>query len=189
MTTTAQIAANQSNAQHSTGPRTAEGIQASSHNATSHGLTGKQIVIKGEDPAAYDALRSQLLAQHAPANELEAMLVEQIAQNWWRIERARRIESKMLDEYGAVEAYERKGFLNLQRQLTRVESAWNKAVRDLAKLQRIRREEAEDAALASQHRTRSGARPNDPSTTPIGFVFANPNVQPTEPQFTPTAAR
>lgn len=168
MATPLQINANRTNAASSTGPRTPEGIAACRHNATKHGLTGEQIVIKGEDPAAYDALRTQLIAQHAPANELEAMLVEQIAQNWWRLERARKIEAKMLDEYGDLEAYERKAFLNLQRQLARVESSWNKAVRDLAKLQKLRKEEeAEVCLLASPTSARRFA--------PNGSVFAAPS--------------
>ena len=158
MATPAQSIANRSNAQSSTGPRTTAGIEACKHNATKHGLTGKQIVIRGEDAEAYDTLRAQLIADHDPANELEAMLVEQIAQNWWRLERARRIESKMFDLYGDVEAYEHKGFLNLQRQLARVERAWDKAVRDLARLQAIRREAETDAqplvrGQSSSHRS------------------------------------
>lgn len=150
MTSLARRLANQTNAQLSTGPRTLEGIAASRHNATKHGLCGQQIVIKGEDPLAYDALRTALSKQHNPQTELEAMLVEQVAQNWWRLERARKIEAKMLDQYGDLEAYERKAFLNLQRQLARVESAWNRAVRDLAKLQKARREQESEQAPISE---------------------------------------
>ena len=66
MATSAQITANQQNAQLSTGPKTPQGIAACKHNATRHGLTGKQIVLPGEDPAAYDQVRSALLEEHAP---------------------------------------------------------------------------------------------------------------------------
>ncbi len=40
MATAAQIAANQANAQKSTGPKTPPGKAASSRNATKHGLSG-----------------------------------------------------------------------------------------------------------------------------------------------------
>jgi hypothetical protein len=53
MATPAQIIANQANAQRSTGPRTVEGKQASSANATSHGLTSRSTVLPGEDPEEY----------------------------------------------------------------------------------------------------------------------------------------
>ena len=49
MASPAQILANRNNAHRSTGPKTAEGKQAASHNATRHGLAGTQIVIPGED--------------------------------------------------------------------------------------------------------------------------------------------
>jgi len=53
MATPAQILANQANAQRSTGPRTAQGKQASSANAKSHGLTSRSALIFGEDPQEY----------------------------------------------------------------------------------------------------------------------------------------
>ena len=50
MATAAQQRANQENAQHSTGPRTAEGKQRSSQNALKHGLCALDPLIPGEDP-------------------------------------------------------------------------------------------------------------------------------------------
>ena len=52
-----KLAANRSNAQRSTGPTTEAGKKAASRNATRHGLTDKHIVIQGENPEAYEALR------------------------------------------------------------------------------------------------------------------------------------
>jgi hypothetical protein len=56
MATPAQIAANQANAQKSTGPRSVEGKSVSRFNALKHGIDAASIVIPGEDPADYDAL-------------------------------------------------------------------------------------------------------------------------------------
>ena len=102
MATSAQIAANQQNAKLSTGPRTPQGIENSKHNATRHGLTGKQIVVPGEDAALYDSLRANLLQQYTPATETEAILVDEAAQNYWRLQRARRIEAQVIQKFGAA---------------------------------------------------------------------------------------
>ena len=48
-----QIAANQANAQKSTGPATAEGKQRSSLNSLKTGLTGRTVLMPGEDAEAY----------------------------------------------------------------------------------------------------------------------------------------
>ncbi len=136
MATVAQISANRVNALSSTGPKTPAGIANSKLNAIRHGLTSQQIVIKGEDPAAYDAFRAQLVAEHNPRTESQGMLVEQVAQNWWRLSRARRIESKMIEQFGEVEAWSQKPFLNLMRHLTAAERSWKYAVNELARLKR-----------------------------------------------------
>src|SRR5688500_15353880 len=56
MASPAQILANRSNAQFSTGPRAEEGKRASSGNSRRHGLTGTQIVMPSEDLDEYDQL-------------------------------------------------------------------------------------------------------------------------------------
>jgi hypothetical protein len=45
-----KFAANRSNAQRSTGPKTEAGKKAASRNATRHGLTGKHVVFKERIP-------------------------------------------------------------------------------------------------------------------------------------------
>ncbi len=151
MATAAQIIANRANACYSTGPRTIAGIESSKHNATRHGLAGKQIVVKGEDPAEYDQLHLELVRDHAPVNEREAMLVEEIAQNWWRLQRARRIETEVLAKFGQLECIidpeARRAFLTITRYLNTIERTWHRACRDLEKLQDIRRESEPPPAL------------------------------------------
>ena len=169
MATAAQYHANRANAQQSTGPQTPAGIENSKHNATRHGLTGKQLVIKGEDPAQFDALRAALVEQHAPASELEAMLVEEIAQNWWRLQRAKKVESQVVDLYGLLECTvdpdARKAFQTISRYLTGIERAWRRASTELAALQKARLDSEAEA---------------QPKTVPakLGFVSQNPPVTP-----------
>ena len=56
MSTPEKLAANRANSLHSTGPKTEDGKQASSRNAAPPWPSqGKQVVIQGEDPAAYEA--------------------------------------------------------------------------------------------------------------------------------------
>jgi hypothetical protein len=49
-----QIAANRKNAQHSTGPRSAEGKDRSRKNALKHGLCAMVLDVPGEDPAVFN---------------------------------------------------------------------------------------------------------------------------------------
>jgi hypothetical protein len=88
MPSAAQVLANRENSLRSTGPVTAAGKAVSSRNSFRHGLTSKQIVLPGEDPAQYDDLRQSLIELYAPANETERLLVEELAAGNWRLLRA-----------------------------------------------------------------------------------------------------
>jgi hypothetical protein len=109
--TEAQLTANRENAQHSTGPRTTEGRKRSSLNAFRHGLTGQIIMHTPEDEQAFkkhcDGIRQAL----APVGALEADLAQAIAEDRWRLNRARALENSIfalgqgehLREYGHPE--------------------------------------------------------------------------------------
>ena len=175
MASTAQLEANRANAQLSTGPSTPEGIANAKHNATRHGLTGKQVVIKGEDPAQYDALRQQLVHDYSPSSEREAMLVEDISQNYWRLQRARRIEAQVIDKFGETaiifdpEAI--RAFRNVTRYVNSIERSWRSSTRLLDALQKARRKAAEEAAKDAAIRAMAVARPTNIATPKQnGFV-------------------
>ena len=97
MATEAQIAANRRNALNSTGPRTAEGLAASSANATRHGLTSGFRVLSNESQEEFDALVAEYNRIFAPVNVHERFLVEELAQARWRLARARRIETTVFE--------------------------------------------------------------------------------------------
>jgi hypothetical protein len=63
-----RIAANQQNAQHSTGPKTAEGKARSAQNASSHGLFSPRLLQKGESEPRFLAYRDALLHTLCPQN-------------------------------------------------------------------------------------------------------------------------
>ncbi len=99
MATSAQITANQLNAQSSTGPVTQAGKEASKNNALRHGLTSKQLLLPGEDPAQFEGLHNRLIDSYGPKGEAESAYVAQLAEHEWRLTRARRVETATLTIY------------------------------------------------------------------------------------------
>jgi hypothetical protein len=97
MATEAQVNANRSNAQKSTGPRTAEGKAAVAQNAVKHGLSGRADVIKGEDQAEFDRHRETLLKELRPDGAVESMLAERAVSLSWRLQRVQRMQNEVFD--------------------------------------------------------------------------------------------
>jgi hypothetical protein len=99
MATKKQIKANRANAQHSTGPRSAEGKAASSQNALKSGVPSgpdaKSQIIRGEDPAALDALAGQYLLDHQPQSAAERALVDILVDSEWLLRRLRKTEAQL----------------------------------------------------------------------------------------------
>jgi len=101
MATAAQVSANRQNAQKSTGPRTAEGLGASSQNNFRHGLRGKFQLFASEDRAEYDALLESLREDHQPAGITEDLIVQRMSEHFWLARRAERFQfesSELLSE-------------------------------------------------------------------------------------------
>jgi|GEM_PF-493139 len=97
MATKAQTKANQQNAQKSTGPQTDEGKATVSQNAVKHGLFAAEAVIKGEDPAEYQAYHDQFLAELDPVGAVETMLADRFVSLVWRLKRAERMQNQAID--------------------------------------------------------------------------------------------
>jgi hypothetical protein len=125
---------NRANAQHSTGPRTREGKLASSRNSLKHGLASAQLIIPGEDTAAFDALLSALLDEHQPANPTEEILVLEIAQSYWLTQRAIRFQNQCFTVQGVDE---KRLALFLRYQVTH-ERAFHKALKTLIQFKKDR---------------------------------------------------
>ena len=122
---------NRLNAQHSTGPKTPEGKLVSSRNSLKHGLASGQILIPGEDPAAFEALLRDLSEEHRPATPTEELLVREMAQSYWLTQRAIRLQNECFTEDGIDE----KRLSLLLRYQTTHDRAFHKAVTTLTKLQ------------------------------------------------------
>ena len=93
--TEAQLTANRENAQHSTGPRTPEGRKRSSLNAFRHGLTGQIIIHTPEDEQAFKKHCNGIREALAPVGALELDLAQAVAEDRWRLNRARALENSI----------------------------------------------------------------------------------------------
>jgi hypothetical protein len=92
MATDKQIQANRRNAQLSTGPKSKEALAQLGQRARRHSLAGGHIVLPYETAEDYDALRDDLYRDYSPASTQECLLVDGIAQQQWKLQRANRLE-------------------------------------------------------------------------------------------------
>src|SRR3954451_22526241 len=104
MATDAQISANQLNAQHSTGPKTAQSRTASSRNAVKHGLSSPFTVLAHEDQDEFNELIDCLTEEHTPTNIHQALLIDQLAISTWNLARAQRLQTKAFELLASPES-------------------------------------------------------------------------------------
>jgi hypothetical protein len=97
MTSEKQLIANQQNAQLSTGPVTLSGKNIVSSNAIKHGIFTKDLIVSSgvgqENEEEYREMLNNLISCLSPNNQIESLLVEKIAVDFWRLRRALRFES------------------------------------------------------------------------------------------------
>jgi hypothetical protein len=159
-----QIEANRRNA---AGPHqmTEAGKQSLRTNALRHGLAAKlHVVLAGEDEKFYNEILESLREEYAPQSTQEEMLVGQIAENYWRLIRARNMESGSFklgikieaEEYGfnRVEpddllrganlattlSHHHEIFARIARYETTADRSYYRAIRELDKLQNRRQQ-------------------------------------------------
>ncbi len=94
MASIAQIAANQANAQLSTGPKTSEGKARVSQNALRHGLTSVRLVVRDDEREEFTQLRDSLVAELDPQGAVETLTFEELLHAAWNLHRFRRIEAE-----------------------------------------------------------------------------------------------
>jgi hypothetical protein len=91
-----QIDANRRNSQKSTGPRSPEGKIRASLNGWRHGLTGQVLTMAEEDRDAFEKFASELRQAYFPVGALETQIAQSIAEDEWRLNRARAIENNAI---------------------------------------------------------------------------------------------
>jgi hypothetical protein len=196
MATEKQIAANRRNAQKSTGPKSEEGKTKAKFNALKHGMTADTAVLPYEDPNSYEQLREALIDQYRPANAGEQMLVELVVVNYWRLLRARRVETASFRLHiEAIKRHNGKGaaptldedadiatafadphypFRNIERYQSAIERSYFRAVETLRRIQNDRlREERRNAPAPQRNGSVPKARAaSATSAVPVGDVSA-----------------
>jgi hypothetical protein len=95
MATEKQIAANQRNAQKSTGPKSEKGKSITRMNAKRDGLTGQVITLSAEDLPVFEKLKSEMIADLAPKTTMELSLANSIAWDTWHLNHLRAVEMNM----------------------------------------------------------------------------------------------
>lgn len=103
MTSEKQKEANKQNALVSTGPKSIEGKNLVSQNAIKHGIFAKDLIISDgdgqENKQEYRELLDGLTASLNPAGQMECLLVEKIAVDFWRLRRVLRFETGSIRKF------------------------------------------------------------------------------------------
>ena len=102
MATPAQTAANQSNAQFSTGPCSAEGKAAVSQNARKHGLSSHYVMLSEAERPLFDALESALRQEINPNGALQESIFRELAAAAWTTPRRRSPRPRRPDGFAAM---------------------------------------------------------------------------------------
>ena len=97
MSTKLQKDANRENAKKSTGPKTKEGKETSSKNATTHGLTAHYDVIRTESQEDFDLYRHEMIDEMDPIGPMQHRLAERIVSLSWRLRRAEQLHNQTID--------------------------------------------------------------------------------------------
>ena len=170
MSSTAQILANQANAQLSHGPVTAEGRAIVSKNALKTGLTGRTVLLPGDDAELYATHLESFRARYSPAGDAETELVQSIADTAWRLARIPQLESAIwalgYTKLGDLHADEKD--VQVRRSLIQAEIylAYEKQLRNLHTQEaRLRRHMEKDTlalkALQENRQAEDGDRLNE----------------------------
>ena len=122
MATSAQFAANQANAQHSTGPISPQGKSTSASNRLTHGFRSLTVLLPGDDPAEYETLLTELSQHFDPAGLTEIRLIREMADAEWRLRRVRVLMEAALSRHIATLAAQNPALDQLDLQSLAVET-------------------------------------------------------------------
>lgn len=117
MTSARQLAANQRNAQLSTGPTTAEGKRRSSRNAITHGAFVAGL-LPGESVEEWAAHRERIFLGLRVKGYIEELYAERIADAHWRLRRVHRFQAWLAKQ--RMEAVKHERYCGLRRELDKV---------------------------------------------------------------------
>jgi hypothetical protein len=158
MATESQIASNRLNAQHSTGPQTAEGKSRTAQNATKLGLFSTQGTVRPEEQAEFDHLHATLFARLKPFDALEEAFSTEILRATWRLRRCAQAEAQTGGVTDSAQA-------SIDRARSQAFGILNRAVSQLRRLQAERAPESDnDTESQNEPEPRRGSRPAAPQS-------------------------
>jgi len=99
-----QLEANRRNSQRSTGPTSPSGKIRSCLNALRHGLTGQVALMPEEDRVAFETFTTEIRNAYHPVGPLETQIAQTIAEDEWRLNRARSVENNWVALGHSMEA-------------------------------------------------------------------------------------
>jgi hypothetical protein len=144
MATENQISANRENALKSHGPVTEAGKAAVRLNALKHGFRARQLVLPGESREEFDQLCHDLETEWQPQTPTERICLENMVAAQWKLIRAENQETYLHSlPAGDPRTKSLDSILLFQ---DRFQRAFQRALRDLQKLQKERRIAAQKAA-------------------------------------------
>jgi len=204
MSSQLQIEANRRNSQKSTGPRSAAGKTISSQNALGSGIFAESETIRDENASDLEALAASYYDRFRPAAPEQRCLVDILVHSEWTLRRLRRAEAQLWEQnadwsqpsiaenlhpLGRTLNYDgSKVFARLQHRITATQRNFERALKDLQRLQT-----QPPAELPTPKREpASASAPVSAPAAQIGFVSSpHPHPSPTQPAaiFPPTSAQ
>jgi len=145
---TKKIEANRRNAQHSTGPKTAEGKAKTAQNAIKHGIFVKQLLQRApaEFAAEMETFAQEMRDYYQPVGKLEEILVDKIV-----VEHMRYARILAVDQYevGRPNAFWWPAVDRVACYATSANRALSRAMEDLERIQNARKARESAAAANS----------------------------------------
>ncbi len=197
-----RAAINRENSLKSTGPITEAGKKKSALNAIRHGLTAQTVVLPQEDLDEYQRFTRSFHDDMKPVGVLETQLVQSIADDTWRLNRAKAIETNLFtlglhDKSSSIDtdssavrdalaiaralSEQTRALATLSMHQSRIARTMDRTLKQLREIQAERREkERQDLRLASRlyllhAHEHEASEPYDPAAD--GFVFSIPEIE------------
>jgi hypothetical protein len=199
----AQLEANRANSQLSTGPRSEQGKAKSSLNAIKNGLTGRTVLLPGDDAALYERHVSRFFAEFKPCGERETELVQSLTDAQWRMNRIPALEMGIYalarinfkDMFTQEEPAVREALIQAHTFITHQKEINNLSIQELRLRRHYQKDLAElkelQALRAQREKVANAIGPKTAPSLPaseIGFEFSSRAPQPFESALQPACS-
>jgi hypothetical protein len=135
----ARLAANAANAQHSTGPRTPAGQARSSQNARTHGLTARDLIVAADEREEFNDLLNDYQTGVKPEGAIQHTLFDELVGAAWNLRRVRRMEAVLCATASCENLLKddelQKNLDRLARHKVRIERTFHRSLKELKALQ------------------------------------------------------